>query len=140
MSAMKEHPATVHGRVAESSKYPLPQVMSPNPSRRRSSRPKQALKILKTSNQKKKSLTKVFRRICTNCIRYRNDPRKKLTKPLSPKKWRNVEELATSSPAANHRCISITTQRKALPTQILKIESYEKCWLHHCMYKKQKQR
>ena len=35
--------------------------------------------------------------------------------------------------ADSHRCISITSQRRALQTQILKMENYEKCWLHHCI-------
>ena len=31
--------------------------------------------------------------------------------------------------------IPILTQRKALQTRILKMENYERCWLHHCINK-----
>ena len=34
---------------------------------------------------------------------------------------------------SSHRCIPNMTQRKALQTRTLKMENYEKCWLHHCI-------
>ena len=36
---------------------------------------------------------------------------------------------------SSHRCIPIMIQRKALQTLTLKMEHYEKCWLHHCICK-----
>ena len=42
------------------------------------------------------------------------------------------------SPKSNHRCIPIATQQRALQTRILKIENYEKRWLHHCICKSRK--
>ena len=36
---------------------------------------------------------------------------------------------------SSYRCIPIMTQRKALQTRVLKMENYEKCWLHHCICK-----
>ena len=35
----------------------------------------------------------------------------------------------------SHRCIPITTQRRALQTRILKMENSEKCWLHRFRYR-----
>ena len=44
----------------------------------------------------------------------------------------NLEKLVLRCPTSSHRCIPIMTQRKALQSRILKMENYEKCWLHRC--------
>ena len=44
-------------------------------------------------------------------------------------------KLVQRRPTSSHRDIPITTQRRALQTRILKMENYEKCWLHHCICK-----
>ena len=58
----------------------------------------------------------------------------KTTKILSPKTWMNLEKLVQRCPTSSHRCIPVRTHRKALQTRILKMENYEKCWPHRCMY------
>ena len=50
----------------------------------------------------------------------------------------NFEKLVPRCPTSSHRCIPIMTQRRALHTRILKMENYEKCWLHHCICKVEK--
>ena len=47
----------------------------------------------------------------------------------------NLEKLVPRCPTSSHRCTPIMTQRRALQTVILKMENYEKCWLHHCLCK-----
>ena len=74
---------------------------------------------------------------------YRKNLEKKITELLSPKKWGNLEKLGRlvcqilnyqRRPASNRRCIS--TPWKAPQILISKMESYTRCWLHHCMPRK----
>ena len=44
---------------------------------------------------------------------------------------KKLENLAPC-PTSSHRCIPITSRRTALQTRTLKMENYEKCWLHQC--------
>ena len=44
--------------------------------------------------------------------------------------WTNLEKLVQTRLTSSYRCIPIMTQRRALQTRILKMENYEKCWLH----------
>ena len=50
----------------------------------------------------------------------------------------NLEKLVQTRPISSHRCIPITTQRRALQTRILKMENDEKCWLHLCVCRTEK--
>ena len=43
----------------------------------------------------------------------------------------NWEKLVSRWPTSSHRRIPIITQRRALRTRLLKMENYEKSWLHH---------
>ena len=47
-----------------------------------------------------------------------------------------MEKLAPGSPTSNRRCISISSQRKALQVLISKMESYTRCLFYHCMPRK----
>ena len=51
---------------------------------------------------------------------------------------RNLEQLVPMSLTSSHRCIPITIQRKALQTRTLKMENYEKCWRHRCIFRIEK--
>ena len=115
-----------HGRVADQHKSHLSQVMSPN----RSSPPKiietnvieTEVIDLKTLNPEELSLKGILGQIR---IKYRKDL------------WEitNLEKLVLRCPTSSDRCIPNVAQRKALQTRILKMENYEKCWLHHCFYR-----
>ena len=59
------------------------------------------------------------------------------TEAIEPE-WMHLEKLVQRRPTSSHRCIPIMTQRKALQTRILKMENYEKCWLHHRICKVEK--
>ena len=43
----------------------------------------------------------------------------------------NLEKLLQTCLTSSHRCIPTTTRRKASQTRTLRMENYEKCWLHH---------
>ena len=44
-----------------------------------------------------------------------------------------LEKLVPMCLTSGHRCIPNTIQRKAVQTRVLKMENYEKCWLHYCI-------
>ena len=96
---------------------------------RMSSGPKRS--SLKTSSRETLSLTGILGRIRT---KNRNDLREAISQILSPMMWMNLEKLVPRCPTSSHRCVPIMTQQKALTTRILKMENYEKCWLHRCIY------
>ena len=52
--------------------------------------------------------------------------RKDLREILLLKIWMNLEKLVQTRLTSDHRCITITTQRRALHTRTLKMENYEK--------------
>ena len=81
---------------------------------------------LKTSSPEELSLTRILGQIR---IKYRKD----LWEILLLKMWMNLQKLVQRRPISSHRCVPIMTQRRALQTRILKMENYEKCWLHHCI-------
>ena len=69
---------------------------------------------------------------------------KKITELLTLKKWRHLEKLAQlvcwilnyqGRPTSNRRCMS-TIAWKALQILTSKMDSYKRCWLHHCMFRK----
>ena len=115
-------------RVAETCAQQLPQVMSP--------------KNLRPSRESKHSgdpyqLYDVQENLET-----------KITKLLSPKKCRNLENLGRPAaptayrilkyqrrPTPNRGCMS-TIPWKALQSLISKMEGYKRCWLHHCTSRK----
>ena len=123
--ALKHHPDVKTCRVAETRAPQLPQVMSP--------------KNLRLSQG-----SKLILEIHVNCTKYKKKLEKKIYELLSPKKWRNVERLGQLAcripkyqrrPTSNRRCIQ-TIPWRALQNLISKMESYKKCWLHHCMPRK----
>ena len=86
----------------------------------------------------------IFRRSTSIFLMYRKILEKKITDLLSPKKWRNLEKLGRlvcrilnyqRRPTSNRRCIS-TIPWNALQTLMSKMESYRRCWLHHCVPRK----
>ena len=113
-----------HVRVADQHKSHLSQVITPNRLRSKQSRPKRS--SVKTSSPEEKSLTGILGQMRIN---YRKD----LCGTQLLRIWTNVEKLVQRCPTSSHRCIPIMTQRRALQTRILKMENYEKCWLHCCM-------
>ena len=114
-------PSMFHGRVADQHKSHLSQVMSPSRLRIKPWTPKQS--SLKTSSTEESSLTGILGQI-------RIKDRKDLWETLLLKMWTNLEKLVQRCPISSHRCIPIMTQRSALQTRILKMENYEKSWLH----------
>ena len=54
-------------------------------------------------------------------------------KIFSQKIRRKLEILMLTCPSSNQGYDQTTIQLKALQTWILKTETYEKCWPHHCM-------
>ena len=94
-----------------------------------SSRPKQSSQ--KTSSPEEFSLTQILGQI-------RIKDRKDMGETLSLKKWTYLAKLVWRCPTSGHRCIPNMTRRRALQTRILKMENYEKCWVHHCTRKIEK--
>ena len=86
----------------------------------------------KTSSPEELSLTGILGQIR---IKYRKDLCETTGKILSSTIWMNLEKLVLRCPTSSHRCIPIMARRKALQTRILKMESYEKCRLHHGIYR-----
>ena len=120
------YPPMFHDRVADQHKSHLSQVMSPIRWRSKLSTPKRS--SLKTSSPEELSLEGILGQIR---IKYRKD----LYDILLLKIWMNLERLVQRRPTSSHRCIPMTTQRRALQTRILKMANYAKCWLHHCVDK-----
>ena len=109
-------------RVAETRARQLPQVMSPK-----------SLRLSQGSN--------MILEIHINFMMYR-----KIRRSRSPSSdhrtsegiWRNWDSRILKyqrRPTSNRRCIS-TIPWKALQILISKMESYKRCWLHHCMPRK----
>ena len=117
------YPAKFHGRVADQHKSYRSQVMSPRRLRPKPSRPKRS--SLKTSSPEE--------------LRLGGDPyqiqerfmRNNCQNPIAE----DVDEFGKVGAEMSTSSLPIMTQRKALQTPILKMENYEKFWLHHCTYR-----
>ena len=89
-----------------------------------SSTPKQS--VLKTSSPEELSSIEILEQI-------RVKSTKDFWEVLLLEIWRNLEKLVPVCRTSSHRCIPNTNQRQALQTRTLKMQNYEKCWLHHCI-------
>ena len=59
---------------------------------------------------------------------------REMTIKILSQRIRRRLEILMSTCLTSHQAYTLTTiQRKALQTRILKMENYEKCWLHHCI-------
>ena len=95
----------------------LLQVMSPNLLSSNTPTPKRS--NLKTSSQKSWAL----RNLGKIGMKYRKDWWELTTRIQSLRIWMNLVKLVQRRPTSSHRCIPITTQRRALQTRILKMAS-----------------
>ena len=111
------YPAMFHGRVADQHKSHLSQVMSPSRLRIKPSTPWQS--SLKTSSPEELRLTGILGQI--RIEHQERFVRNSITE--------DMDEFGKVG------AVPIMTQRRALQTRILKMENYEKCWLHHCICK-----
>ena len=67
-----------------------------------------------------------------------SNPRK-ICEKFSYWRYRGIwKKLVLMCLTSSHRCIPNSIRRKALQTRTLKMENYEKCWLHHCLLRIEK--
>ena len=114
-SAINNHSGVKTCRMPETRARQLPQNMSP--------------KSLRLSQG-----SKIILEIQINYLMRRKNLEKKCTKLRSSKKWWNFLKYQRR-PTSNRRCIS-TIPWKASQILISKMESYKRCWLHHCTPRK----